>query len=214
MSVSLPKDITELELLSFEIVDVKATYREVLACDAQGRIYHCDLNYSQTLKTYSKEMQKVIGNAHQIKLGRSSHLFFQNSLSPPHCKVADCPEEMQTLLENVVTLSLCNDMGLKTYLDPGAFKDFKSLQAKLPINIIINEDEDPIFGVEIDIELPEGGTVKWRKGAAYDYKDVKLLNDEEGLIINPQGSFNKTLFKTTYEIDECNHSQIEVKVFP
>jgi len=46
MSVSTPKDITELELLSFEIVDVKATYREILACDSQGRIYHCDLNYS------------------------------------------------------------------------------------------------------------------------------------------------------------------------
>lgn len=46
MSISIPKDITELELLSFKLVDVKATYREILACDSQGRIYHCDLNYS------------------------------------------------------------------------------------------------------------------------------------------------------------------------
>ena len=46
MGVSLPKDLTEIELLSFRIVDIKATYREVLACDAQGRIYHCDLTYN------------------------------------------------------------------------------------------------------------------------------------------------------------------------
>jgi len=80
---------------------------------------------------------------------------------------------MQTLLENVVVVSLCNELGLKTYLDPGAFKDFASLNDKLPVNIIINEDEDPIFGVGIDIELPEGGTIKWKKGASYDYRDVK-----------------------------------------
>ena len=50
MSISMPKDITEIELLSFKIVDIKASYREILACDSQGRVYHCDLNYSQTLK--------------------------------------------------------------------------------------------------------------------------------------------------------------------
>lgn len=64
MSISLPKDLTEIELLSFKIVDIKATYREILACDSQGRIYHCDLNYSQTLKSYSKDMQKTVGSAH------------------------------------------------------------------------------------------------------------------------------------------------------
>lgn len=64
MPISLSQDMTELELLSFKLVDIKATFREVLACDAQGKVYHADLNYSQTLKQYSKDMQKVIGSAH------------------------------------------------------------------------------------------------------------------------------------------------------
>jgi len=34
MPISLSKDLTELELLSFKLVDIKATFREVLACDA------------------------------------------------------------------------------------------------------------------------------------------------------------------------------------
>ena len=46
MSISMPYGMSELELLSFRLVDIKATFREVLACDSQGRIYHCDLNYS------------------------------------------------------------------------------------------------------------------------------------------------------------------------
>jgi len=46
LGVSMPKDSTELELLSFRLVDIKATYREILACDSQGRIFHCDLNYT------------------------------------------------------------------------------------------------------------------------------------------------------------------------
>jgi alpha-tubulin suppressor-like RCC1 family protein len=46
LSISVPKDITEIELLSFKIVDIKASFREVLACDSQGRVYHCDLNGS------------------------------------------------------------------------------------------------------------------------------------------------------------------------
>ena len=34
MSISMPHEISELELLSFQIVDIKATFREVLACDS------------------------------------------------------------------------------------------------------------------------------------------------------------------------------------
>lgn len=64
MNVSMPKDATELELLSFRLADVQATFREVLACDSQGRIYHCELTNSQTLKPYSKEAERVIGHAH------------------------------------------------------------------------------------------------------------------------------------------------------
>jgi len=64
MSISLPQGISEMELLSFQIVDIKATFREVLACDALGRVFHCDLNYSQTLKPYSQQAQDSIGKAH------------------------------------------------------------------------------------------------------------------------------------------------------
>lgn len=46
MSISMPKDSSELELLSFQLVDMQATFREILACDSQGRIYHCDLTNS------------------------------------------------------------------------------------------------------------------------------------------------------------------------
>lgn len=34
MSISLPPDMSELDLLSFKLVDVKANFREVLACDS------------------------------------------------------------------------------------------------------------------------------------------------------------------------------------
>jgi alpha-tubulin suppressor-like RCC1 family protein len=41
---------------SFVLTDIKATYREILACDVSGRIYHCDLNYTQTLKPYDGKL--------------------------------------------------------------------------------------------------------------------------------------------------------------
>lgn len=91
MSISLPQQMTELEHLSFKIVDIQATFREVLACDAQGRIYHCDLNYSQTLKAVSKEAQKIIGPSHRSKLGRSSHLFYENLICPSNCSIIQPP---------------------------------------------------------------------------------------------------------------------------
>lgn len=117
MSISMPKDLSELELLSFKLVDIKATFREILACDSQGRIYHCDLNYSQTLKTYSKEMQACIGSAHQIKLGRSIHLFFRSGFTPEYCQVLESPEELETFEESLVNVKLCNEYGMSTYLE-------------------------------------------------------------------------------------------------
>jgi hypothetical protein len=117
MAISLSKDMTELELLSFKLVDIKATNREVLACDAQGKIYHAELNNSQTLKQYSKDLQKVVGSAHQIKLGRGTHLFFQSGFNPEHCKLHESPEEMKTLEENIVVIKLCNEHGMDTYLE-------------------------------------------------------------------------------------------------
>ena len=51
---------------SFVLTDLKATFREILACDVAGRIYHCDLNYSQTLKPYDAKRQTIIGSGHKI----------------------------------------------------------------------------------------------------------------------------------------------------
>jgi len=34
------------------------------------------------------------------------------------------------------------------------------------------------------------------------------------LTINAQGTYNTTLFKTDYQIDECDHSNLELKVYP
>jgi hypothetical protein len=56
MPISLPKDQNYSEF-SFTLTDIRATFREVLACDSRGTIYHTDLNYSQTLKPYSKKLQ-------------------------------------------------------------------------------------------------------------------------------------------------------------
>ena len=43
LSISTPHDLSEIELLSFRLVDIRATYREILACDSQGRTYSCEL---------------------------------------------------------------------------------------------------------------------------------------------------------------------------
>ena len=139
MSISLPKDLSEIELLSFKIVDIKATFREILACDSQGRIYHCDLNYSQTLKCYSKDMQKTIGAAHQIKLGRSNHLFFRSGFNPEYCQVHEHPEEFETLEENLITVKLCNEYGMDTYLDKSQIEE---LHKMIPVTIILNSNEE------------------------------------------------------------------------
>ena len=180
MSISLPKDMTELELLSFKIVDIKATFREILACDAQGKVYHCDLNYSQTLKRYSKDTQRVVGSAHKIKISRGTHLFFQTGFNPEHCKILECPEEMETLEENLVTIKLCNEYGMETYLDE---RTIENLQRTIPVSIVINNSPEQI---QVDHE------------GSYDYKEIKQFKDEDGLLINAQGTYNTTIFKSEY----------------
>jgi len=56
LTISLPKDLTEEQVYSFALADLKANFREILACDKAGRVYHCDLNYSQTLKPYNPKL--------------------------------------------------------------------------------------------------------------------------------------------------------------
>ncbi len=52
LTISMPKDMTEEQYYNFALADLKASFREILACDKGGRIYHCDLNSSQTLKLF------------------------------------------------------------------------------------------------------------------------------------------------------------------
>jgi len=79
MNISLPKDLIEDDafLYDFHLTDIQASFREVLAADSSGRIYHCDLNFSQTLKPYRDDMQKSIGMAHKLMVGRSLKLFVE-----------------------------------------------------------------------------------------------------------------------------------------
>ena len=48
----------------------------------------------------------------------------------------------------------------------------------------------------------------------FDYKELREYRDEDDLIINPVGSLNATLTKHTYVVDECDHSNLELKLFP
>ena len=55
LTVSYPKpknDDDDYDWNSIVLTDLRATFREILACDVAGRVYHCDLNYTQTLKPY------------------------------------------------------------------------------------------------------------------------------------------------------------------
>lgn len=53
ISMSTTIEMTEIEQLSFQIVDIKVNSRELLACDGQGRVYNCDLSSGTlTLKLY------------------------------------------------------------------------------------------------------------------------------------------------------------------
>jgi alpha-tubulin suppressor-like RCC1 family protein len=69
LTVSYPRsssDVYSDEWDSFVLTDLKATFREILACDVAGRVYHCDLNYTQTLKPYDAKSQAVIGFGHKL----------------------------------------------------------------------------------------------------------------------------------------------------
>lgn len=52
-------------------------------------------------------------------------------------------------------------------------------------------------------------------GGKFDYQSLKEFKDKAtGLNVNQVGTFNKLLFHSSYEIDECDHSKIEIKVVP
>ena len=64
LSIVLPEDSSMETLLDFHLTHIATTFREILACDSQGQVYHCNLNNSQMLKPYSSDLQRMIGSAH------------------------------------------------------------------------------------------------------------------------------------------------------
>jgi hypothetical protein len=61
--------------------------------------------------------------------------------------------------------------------------------------VIINSSEEPI--------------------SDFDFRDVKPFTDKEtGNSVCAVGTFNKSLFHMNYDIDDCDHSCLELKVFP
>ena len=73
------------------------------------------------------------------------------------------------------------------------------LKKMIPVTIILDKNEDPI---------------QQAHNGAFDYQDIKQLKDTDGLTINAQGTYNQTIFKTDYQMDECDHSNLELKVYP
>jgi alpha-tubulin suppressor-like RCC1 family protein len=84
MGISIPeKDYATDEsiLLDFHLTSLKASLREILACDSRGRVYTCLVNDSLTLKPYSEKQQNEIGSANHVLIGRNTHIFFEQLLS-------------------------------------------------------------------------------------------------------------------------------------
>ncbi|MFN9905548.1 MAG: hypothetical protein ACK56F_05400, partial [bacterium] len=59
------------------------------------------------------------------------------------CILFECSEELKTLEENLITIKLCSQKGIYTYLDPTLFKNNKeALKKQIPITIIINNSPE------------------------------------------------------------------------
>jgi hypothetical protein len=140
---------------SYVLTDLKATFRDVLACDVAGRVYHCDLNYSQTLKPYDPKTQAVIGSGHKLYVGRSLHLFLDTILSPQNCELlpdsiptglgedgeSEELPEMETLSDNTFSIKLCD-----TYGEPHYVSNPQELKSRLPILVVFNQSERRLAG--------------------------------------------------------------------
>ena len=57
LGIVLPDDTSEEALFDFHLTHIATTFREVLACDSRGQVYHCNLSGSQTLRPYAPDLQ-------------------------------------------------------------------------------------------------------------------------------------------------------------
>eukprot|EP00347_Sterkiella_histriomuscorum_P023980 403332724 len=147
LTISLPKDLTYEQHMSFALTDIKASFREILACDTAGRIYHCDLNYTQTLKPYSKKLQKQVGSyGHKLYLGRSMHIFMKTLVNPSVCQLLDVDTEMESMNDqNTISIKLLDNYGESHYIDASLTSE--QIMKLIPITLIFNTSDNQVITV-------------------------------------------------------------------
>lgn len=129
MGISIPKSLyinDHQMLLEFHLTCLKASLREIVACDSTGRVYSCTINDTLTLKPYSDHRQREIGSASNILCGRSTQLFFEQLLSLSSSKLVREPSKseeehkslltFETLVDNKVSIRLCDTQDNNYYL--------------------------------------------------------------------------------------------------
>lgn len=86
--VSIPQEDYELDdsyLYEFHLTDLQSSYRELLACDSKGRVYHCDLATNQTLKV-ELTVSAAVGPSFKCLMGRDAQFFLSQLICPENCK--------------------------------------------------------------------------------------------------------------------------------
>ena len=56
LGIVLPEGSSDEVLFDFHLTHIATTFREILACDSTGQVYHCNLNDTQTLKPYAPNL--------------------------------------------------------------------------------------------------------------------------------------------------------------
>jgi alpha-tubulin suppressor-like RCC1 family protein len=90
MGISIPESLytwNEQMLFDFHLTNLKASLREILACDSTGRVYSCLVNDKLTLNPYPQHLQDQIVSANNVLVGRNTQIFFEQLLSLNNCKL-------------------------------------------------------------------------------------------------------------------------------
>ena len=195
---------------TFALADLKASFREILACDASGRIYHCDLNYTKTLKPYDAKRQAMIGSGHRLSIGRSLHLFLDSILSLQHCALlpdsfplnqdedeGGQQHEMETLVENMFSISLRDGEGSPHYL---SISNLSDIRHRLPVTVIINSSQNRVAGEFLTFSYID--VLNAGKQDPKDEPDMKTF--EIGCLRSGGKTDNKCRFKLAYVGPEAN----------
>ena len=208
---------------TFILTDLKATFREILACDVAGRVYHCDLNYTQTLKPYEPKRQALLGFGHRLRIGRSLHLFLDSVLCLSQCRLVrsslyqqveeggeteegDEPPELETLLENRFLVKLCDEEG-----GPHFESNEAGLASRLPVTVVLNNSEE-----RLAVDYPG---YNHKDALAKGVRDVKdkpdFLTFSPGLLGIGGPSDNQVRFQLSQpSLHQGDHSQLVLTLTP